>query len=117
VLYETKMTLTTEAEAWYRRAILLNPRHSFATYNLATMLGALKDPPITQVIDLLEHAVEISPDDPLPAMDLGLYYLRAAGKKHDATRLLRKAQRSGRLDGSRLRQCVASLSEIEAGAR
>lgn len=77
------------AEAMYRKAIEINPRHGGALNNLAYLLLTRRQRP-NEALEFAKRAYQIAPEAPSVADTLGWTYMQL-GRVGDALPLLRKA--------------------------
>lgn len=82
-----------KAEAMYRRALAVNPRHAYALYNLAILLEerAAQCGDTDEVRSLFERAVAVAPGDPMTLADYGRFVFLRERDSVLAERLLEKA--------------------------
>jgi len=96
-----------EALAIFEQLTVMYPEAGAGWYGMACALQALEQ--LDQVVPLLRKAVELAPDDPSIALNLGIHLSTRSETRSEALLYLRKAERLGHRRASRL------IDDLEAG--
>ena len=94
-----------DAESLLRKALVSDPHHPEATFNLTWICRARSERNETWAIENLRTAADAEPGNPVPLKLLGRLFM-AAGKREEARQCFNKAEKLG--------ETVADKAEIEA---
>ena len=116
VLLDSHLLKKADAEAMYRRAITVSPKHPFALYNIAVLLeedlsklrpeaGTKYEDLKTEVCNFYMRATDASPGDPTTVADFGRFLLTYTDEQKKGENCLHSAIK---LDS----KCIVALFQL-----